>query len=620
MNLTEELSKLKPQTRKALEQVIKHIQTTDSLDIIDSLYFMDYEREVVSPRQFLEDDYYLGKSVKNLSETWKEVFDEIFAPQSQITTAVLTGSIGCGKTTFAAACFARKLYELTCLNDPAAFHGLLPKSKIIFGIYNITLDKADDATSLIEQYVNDSPYFQEECPLRTRPRYPLNFPSKRLEIATGSLGSHALGDNVLGFILDECNFHKKVKNADAASEKTRAHQLFNEARTRLVSRFARGGRVPGLIVLISSRKFQSSFLDEFIEKVREEPDLQRTTKIVELALWQTKNPADFSGEWFDTLVGTEHYASQVLEEDEVVPDGGEVVKVPIEYHEEFIMDPDLGLRDIAGVSTAGSTAYFPVKQQLLNCVDPHRTHPFTKPVISIPLMSGRTIAEFFQERKLCRIEHSAWTPLIHPNVERHIHVDLAYSEECIGVTMGHPYTMMDERFGVYIDMMLRIKPPSKGELELGSVIEFIKLLRGTYQFKIKKVTFDQFQSRMPIQLLVQAGFAAELIPVGLIHFNHLKTCFREHRINMYEYGPMLEEAEGLQKDPDGGRPHHRPNELDDVLDSLAATVSSCYNIPTARTKSGKVKQDRVMLPQNTMGPLIVGVNSDHNQEEFRPGE
>jgi hypothetical protein len=152
-------------------------------------------------------------------------------------------------------------------------------------------------------------------------------------------------------------------------------------------------------------------------------------KVVEFALWQTKNPDDFSGESFDVLVGSERYPSRVLEFEEIVEEeDAQVVQVPVEYLEQFISDPDLALRDIAGISTAGSTSFFPVKSRILDCVDPMRTHPFTRPVITIPLMSEQTIQEYFQERKLCHIVNSLWTPRVHPEVERHIHIDLAYSE------------------------------------------------------------------------------------------------------------------------------------------------------------------------------------------------
>jgi hypothetical protein len=206
---------------------------------------------------------------------------------------------------------------------------------------------------------------------------------------------------------------------------------------------------------------------------------------------------------------------------------------------------------------------------------------------------------------------------VHPEVERHIHIDLAYSEECIGFSMGHPYEMNDARFGAYVDLMLRIKPPSVGELDLSSVIEFVKVLRNVYHFKIKKVTFDQYQSRMPIQLLLQAGFQAELLSIDLVHYTHLKTCFNERRLNMYEYAPVIGELEKMQKDPSGGRPFHKVGENDDVSDSLAGVVSRCYNVDSLRTRKGDLKKDRVSISKGSRGPLVISVNEDHNQEEIR---
>jgi hypothetical protein len=618
MNLAEELTRLKPKTRRALEKILATIQKTGDTSVIESLRAVDYEREIVPPRQFVEDDYFLGKNVKNLSEAWKQELEIVFDPDSTIGTIIITGAIGIGKTTFAAICLTRKLYELSCLRDPSHFFGLLPKSKIIFGVYNITLDKADDVSVLVEQYVNDSPYFQEKCAIRPRPHYPLYFPEKRLEVASGSLASHALGDNVLGFILDEANFHKKVQNPDAQTEKTRAHQLFNEARSRQVSRFLRRGRLPGLTMLLSSRKFQSSMLDELIEKVAVDPDLQQTVRIIQFALWEIKNPDDFSGEHFDVVIGTEHYASRVLEFEEIPPEGSEIVSVPVEYREQFFTDADLALRDIAGISTAGSTAFFPVKQKILNCIENDRTHPFSRPVLTLALGSDTRIDDFFQERKLCKIERSVWCPLVHPEAPRHLHIDLAYSEENVGIAMGHPYIMRDAKFGVYVDFMLRISPPVKGQIPFAEIIAFVNQLRNTYRFRIKKVTFDQYQSRMPIQLLLQAGFEAELLSIDLIHYTHLKTCFTERRINMYEYAPLLEEVDGLRKNPEGGRPNHKPGSFDDILDALAGAVSRCYNISSSRARVGTVKKDKVVLPRVDDGPIVMSVNESHRQEEFRP--
>jgi hypothetical protein len=613
MSLARTLQGLSPEMKALVQAGIKQMKATGSYEYLEALYKVDYERIPVSPRQFLDDDQYLGKSVKHLSETWKREFDEIFAPLSLINTLIITGAIGTGKSTFSAVCLARKLYELSCLKDPAHFYGLLPRSKIVFGVFNITMDKADDVTDLVRMYVEASPYFNEHCPVRPRPREPMFFPTKNLEISTGSLGSHALGDNMLSFLMDEANFFKKVAAPDATAEKTRAHQLFNEAKSRLTSRFMKKGRTPGLAIITSSRKFQSSFLDTLVEKARAEKI--KTSHVIEVALWQTKNPKDFSGGSIEVLIGSEQYASRVLEPDEFVPEGAEVVKVPVEYKQQFEDDPDLALRDIAGVSTAGSAAYFPVKARIMQCVDRMRSHPFMRSEISTPLGADIKISELFKQRNLCRIEQSHWTPIYHPGIERHIHIDLAYSGECIGFSMAHAYNMQDGRFGCFVDFMLRIRPPVKGELELGAVVEFCKHLRHC-GFKLKHITFDSFQSRMPIQLLVQAGFNCSLLSVDAIHYTQLKTCFNEKRINMYEYAPLIEECVALRKDPAGGRPHHPPEGLDDVTDSLAAVVSRCYNVNGATSKKGTVGKDQVStgVPKS---PLLVSFSSSHDQEEMR---
>lgn len=612
--IAEAISALSPDMKRMLAAMVKHAQETGDRSQLEELYKVDYERVPVPPRQFLEDDYYLGKSVKHLSETWKEVFDDVFAPMSRIVTLILTGSIGCGKTTFAAACIARKLYELSCLRDPAQFYGLLPGSKIVFGLFNITIDKADDVAALVRAYVSESAYFAENCPLRVRPQDPMYFPSKRIEISVGSLGSHALGDNLLSFVLDEANFFKKTPTNDSPTEKTRAQQLFNEARSRLTSRFMRKGRIPGLVIMMSSRKFQTSFLDNFIEKVKANPENNRTTKVVELALWQVKNPNDFSGKWINVLVGTEQYASRVLEPDEIAPDGADVIRVPIEYQNNFVEDADLALRDIAGVSTRGTNAFFPVKQRITQCIDKQRVHPFSLPTLSIALGSGARIQDFFLTRSVCKISHSQLVPIVRPEIERHVHIDIAYSDECLSINMAHPFTTNEAKMGAYVDFMLRIRPPTVGEIDLAAAVNFVIFLR-TCGYKIKTVSFDQFQSRLPIQLLVQAGFKSELLSVQLMHYVNLKQCFGEKRLSIYEYAPLSEEVDGLLKDPGGGRPHHSPDGLDDVLDGLAAVVSRCYRIEGASRKADQ--KQRVIVPQRGVMPLIIGVNSERGQEEFR---
>ena len=602
-----------------MTEIVDEVRRTGNLNIINDLYAVDYDRIPVSPSEFLNGEYYIGSSVKYLADAWKKEFDLIFAPDSKITTLVLTGAIGTGKTTFASVCVARKIFELSCLKDPAQFFGLLPKTKIVFGMYNITLDKAGDISQLIANYVDTSPYFQENCQRKIRPQFPITFPSKNIEISEGSLASHSLGDNVLVFVIDEANFYKKSGQLENPLAYTRAHELFNSARTRLVSRFKRFGKVPGLVILISSKKFQSSFLDQFLEKVEKIPELAETTRIIDFALWQTKDPKNYCGQSFEVLVGSEQYDSRVLEEDEIIPEDCETVRVPTEHYEDFLLDTDLALRDIAGVSTSGAKAFFPAKSRLFQCVDKTRQHPFTKLSITLPFNKevsdpGDVIGTIFNHKAVCTIIHSKWVPLVNPEKQRYVHIDIAYSQETLGFCMGHSVTLPNEKLGVYIDLMLRVKPPVIGEIDLTCPILFLMTLRD-YGFNIAKVTFDQFQSRLPIQHLARAGFNPELLSANLAICNHAKICINEQRVSMYHYQPFLQEAGNLQKGDEGDRPHHPLGETDDVWDAVASVISQCYKVEHAvKTFSNKMAIHSIQ-PRN-IGTLVVSTNASHGQDEF----
>jgi len=549
---------------------------------------------------FLKNDFVLSKVKTKENKKEKVRVYDLSIPKTH--SFVSNGFIS-HNTTFGSICQARKLYELSCLKSPSEFYGLLKNSKIVFGIYNVTLTKADDISELIKKYVDESPYFKQLFPRKTRPDDPIYFPSKNIEVVTGSLSTHALGDSILSFVIDEANFYKKSRT-DNPNEMTRAHQLFNEANTRLVSRYMKRGKTPGLITIISSKKFQSSFVDKLIDQYKANPETAETVKVIDIPLWKAKNPADFCGKTFKVLVGTEYYGSRILEPDEVVPFGGRVVSVPIEYFQQFVQDTDLALRDIAGVSTKGSSNFFPVKERILQCMDKTRKHPFSITEVTLPFKVADSINiynEFFLEKEMIKIVQSTKVPIVHPGVRRNVHIDIAYKEECLGITMAHPFQLNDGRLGVYIDFMLRVKAPVSGEIDLQAPIQFLKDLRSA-GFSFGTVTFDQYQSRLPIQQLLQAGFQAELLSIGISHFTHLRKCFNEGRISMYEYYPLLEEIEHFLKDPDGGRPHHDEGFFDDVLDSLASVVSRCYNIESTTKK--KVEKTIVNASSN----IILGLN------------
>lgn len=573
---------------------------------LERLWEIDYERKPVSIREFVESDEYLGQSTKDLQEVWKKELDEIFAPSSTITTLIFTGAIGTGKTTVATICLAYKIYQLSCLRDPAEFYGLLPGSKIVFGCFNITLTKADVGYDLLKNYVDISPYFSKYCPRCKRPDEPIWFPSKRIRYDIGSLASHALGENLLGFMIDEANFFKR--NPDD-SQKTRAHQLYTEAQTRLISRYMRYGVVPGLVIVISSRKTQTSFLEEKMKKLESDPDLRKTTKVVSFSLWETKPKEIFSGKKFQVAVGDEIRSSRILEEDEIVTDQ-KVIEVPIEYRAAFSEDIEGALMNIAGVSVTGAHSFFQSRSSVYACVDPKRRHPFDCEEITDVVFNPRVVGHNKEKEKkildhlsiknLCIVQGSKWALRDSPGSLRYVHIDQAITNEACGMSMGR--LDIDEKgdYRIVYDFILRLKAPLGFEVDLEQISQFILDLKGM-GVCFGAVTFDRYESRTAIQRLMKAGVKSHLLSITLEHYKIFRKLLSEQRVLYYHYEPLIREILEIRRDEDSDkRPHHPTGGFDDVIDSVVGVCAHC---------SGAVKGSSKVIdlyPKVSRGPILIG--------------
>lgn len=542
------------------------------------MWDQDYERIPVSIQEFVESEEYLGKCVSNLQPVWKKELCEVFAPSSTITTLIFTGAIGTGKTTVASIAMLYKIYRLTCLRSPHEFFGLLPGKKIVFGCFNITLNKADTGYDLVKYYVDTSPYFQKVCPRKQRPDEPIFWPSKNIVYEIGSLSTHALGDDMLGFMMDEANFFKKTPDP---TEKSRAHQLFSAAKTRLISRFMRYGEIPGLVILISSRKTQTSFLEEQMGLVEKDPSVARTTRIVSMPLWEAKPPDIYSGDTFNVAVGDESTDSRVLEEDELAP-GHKVISVPIEYKQPFLEDVDDALQNIAGISIVGSYSFFTNKQSLRDCINEKRRHPFDCMEISDVSLdprrvqdgSGVEIAHHLYKDWLFKIEGGHPAPRVRKQLLRYAHVDLGLTNDACGISIGHPFYDRGE-FCIYFDIILKVVAPLGHEIDLEQVVDFfIWLKKQGMQFGA--VTFDRFESRMAIQRLVKNRIQASLLSIDVEHYKTARRFLFERRVDYYEYKPLIDELIDIRKAEDPQkRPNHPVGGHDDIADSFVGVVAHC---------------------------------------------
>lgn len=572
----------------------------------DVLWEIDYHRKPPTIEEFIHNDDYLGRVASELHPKWKEDLSTIFKPGSQIFEWVLTGAIGTGKTTLACVAQAYKLCWLSCLRDPARYYGLLTDSLIVFGIYSITKRQVSDAGYFkLRGFIDSSPYFLTKYPRNRKIDSKVQFLRQKVQVVPGSQEMHALGLDLFAFMMDEVNFMRTKESKEGGKMIGQAYELYNATHTRVMSRFMRpGGSVPGMMILMSSRNAQTSFLEEHLKRI----DPKRTF-VSDYPLWAVKSKHLYVRPRFHVEVGDRTSRSRVLRAGEVARKDARVIEVPGEFRRRFDEDVDQALRDLAGVATFNLSPLIRDRQSVFDAVHPDMAHPFKRDVVSVDYQQDDVrIDTFFTLETVCRVDASVWKPRINPGAPRFVHVDIALTEDCLGIAMGHPAgTVKNERVNedgtiseipnpvVIIDLMLRVVPPPGSEIDLGKVRSFLVYLSKLYN--IAKITFDRFQSADSIQILKKLGFAMGHLSVDRDDeaYVTLRGALFDRRLIYYEYGPFIDEVLDLERDAKERKVDHPVRSSKggrgskDVSDAVAGVVWHCTNDPLAREAAASLE-------------------------------
>jgi len=500
-------------------------------------------------------------------------------------------------STAAAGAQLYKVYQLLCLKDPAAFYGLLPLSPIVFGIFNITLDRAEGSYDRMKEWVDKGPVFSGNMARLQRPSDPIKFPDKNVSVVVGSLDTHVLGDSVFGFTIDEANFFKRIVGGKGALERhiTRAQEIYLAASRRQISRFLQFGSVPGLNCYISSETDSSSFIEERIRTDESSGNMHVTS----FALWDVpKREGIYSSKTFSVLIGNEHVESRILEDEEVVPEGFETCDVPIDFLKPFRDNVDDSLRDLAGRSVTSSGKFFRLVERVHSCVDHTRVHPFTvyEPHTISSDAFDETIGALLNVDALFHIERSRYVPNVDPHAPRAAHVDIGLVGDSLGIAIGH----LTDIGTLYFDIVLRIRPPVKGEVDIDAIVAFFDFLR-KHGMVFKSITYDQYQSKQSVQQLKKLGFEAATQAVGLKEYMELRRRIYagSTSCSYYEYHTMLREFVDLEEGPMGKSPDHPIGGGKDVIDACAgvAIFFADVNRPRIRESSyDRIQRSLSMLP------------------------
>jgi hypothetical protein len=595
----------------------------------DVIWDVDYVRKPAPIEQFINDDYYLGRFTAELHPLWKRDLYEVFKPGSQVFEWIMTGAIGIGKTTLACVALAYKLHCLSCLRDASRYYGLLSDSLIVCGIYSITKKQvADSGYYKLRSYLDGSPYFRQEFPRSTKIDSKVVFTKRPIIVVPGSQELHALGLDLFSFLMDEVNFMRVKNNKEQGKMTGQAYDLYNATYTRLMSRFIRpGGTLPGLMLLLSSRNSETSFLEEHLKLVKDSPH----TFVSDYKLWEVKPSHKFTQPKFTVEIGDRVSPSRMLKGSDDHRPGARLVEVPGEFRKPFLEDIDQALRDIAGIATFNLSPLIRDRQSALDAISTGLKHPFTRESIVLDIQDDILVEEFWEMKTVARIEGSRWKPKHSPAAPRFMHIDNALTGDSLGIAMGHVAGVVrNDRVNsdgttstvrnpfIVIDFMLQVRPPVGSEIDLSKVRAFVMYLSRIYP--VTRVTMDGFQSRDAMQILLKENIEAGYLSVDRTDeaYINLRSALFDRRIAYYDYPPFITELLDLERDIKRQKVDHPTRSSaggkgsKDIADAVAGVVWHCINDKRAQHKSiQEVLQVEDLVPV---------VPSDASNTEEQPTE
>jgi hypothetical protein len=531
----------------------------------------------VRPQEFVESGEYMDKK----GILWPEVMKVFIELNSgKYDQCVLTGPIGVAKTTIALYTQAYQVYLMSCLRDPHAEYGLDPSSEIsiIFQSLNAALAQAVDYARFRDM-IDKAPYFRDTFPFDHTRESEMRFPNRIIVKPISGSDKAAIGQNVIGGVIDEVNFMAVVEDSKQNADGTaydQAHQNYNTIARRRESRFMVKGWLPGMVCLVSSRNYPGQLTDKIEMDARTNPRIY----VYDRKLWDLQ-PDRFCGDKFRIFIGDAARKPRILTDEDVIPEEDQslVMLIPIEYQMGFEGDMLARLRDVAGVSTLA-------------------IHPFMLNTDAVARCFGRVqsilsldTADLVSKKPMCFPER-----LANPNEPRFMHLDLATSKDSAGVAMGHIDHFVKMKRGDYaedlpiirFDFVLEVPPPKGGEIVFADIRSLIYFVRDTLKINIKWVTFDQYQSDDSRQILQREGFICGKATVDSDTFGYdlTKQAFYDGRILAPVHAKAQKEMVSLELDVKKQKIDHPPKGSKDVADAMAGVVLGLMRMRDSWTKHG----------------------------------
>ncbi len=528
--------------------------------------WVKYNHEPVNMETFLCDPYFMNAKKHIYPEVLRELIE---INSGKYVEVVFTGGIGSGKTTGALYTTAYQLYLLSCMNEPHASFDLDPSSEILFVFQSIRKKTAEETGyNRFRAMIERSPYFMSEFKFDKELTSKLAFPN-RIEVqAVSSVETATIGENIMGGVIDELNYMGVIQKSRASVDGgvyDQAVALYRSIATRRKSRFMKHGVLPGILCLVSSRRYPGQFTDVKEEEAETDP----TIYVYDKCTWDVK-PSAYGKKRFKVFVGDEFRKPKVLtnkdfrdldEEDREL-----LVKIiPVEHLNEFDTDIIKALREVAGVSTMARFPFIMDTEAVTRSMTKKRKSIFSSDWCDFEGMKLQFYPDRFED-----LSEPRWA-----------HVDLGLTSDSAGVAIGYVEKFNKRITGDTIEMLpnyvidgiLEVRPPKGGEIKFWKIRDLFYKLR-QLGLPIKWITYDSYQSVDSLQLLHNQKFETGTVSLDtdLRGYETLKTGLYDDRLEMPVHDRARREIVSLERDPIKGKVDHPPHGSKDCSDAIAGVV------------------------------------------------
>jgi hypothetical protein len=570
----EGIQSLSDEEIEVLSLCLEELRISGNSSTMRKLYEIDYWRKPPTWKDFVSDEFFLGNvcnpsiedNYAGMFPKWREEMEKAFStPEENLNQMIFTGAIGLGKTFIGVIIVLFKMMEALCLRSPLTYYGLSKATAITFSLFSVTQKQIksgafQDALNMLRM----SPFFIEKITDNINHR---KFSDRKvgfhnnLQLEAGSKAHEALGRNVLVSLVDEVNFRIEAEAAVAAQE------LISNIDRRLKSRFRKGHKNPGLLVIISSANTESDFLVQHINRERH----NKSTKIFDFPWWEVAGQVkmDYCGDTFRVDIGDSLNPPYIVKDDSEVSEAYRIIDVPIEHLGEFEDDLPGSIRDLAGKSTGRITKLFPNIRNLVNTLSDNIDNPFKGNELALSIephkQEARKIQDFLRPEVFLARRGNQLFPKRHTNAPRFIHIDMSSgSMDALGISMVHPVGCVEieklDRVSSLreqllkpvfeLDFSLRITrdKSTREAIDLGEIRTFIWWLKKQH-FNIKMVSCDLPNMSIETRSILKSlGFQTSYVSVDRTKepYYILRQVVNEGRLKLYLHDYLMLELVNLE--------------------------------------------------------------------------